>query len=86
MSRKEKLIKKLKSNPKNFTYQEVKTLLSLLGFYEFNRGKTSGSRVSFIHSDTDLEIKMHKPHPRNILKPYQIEMIVQVIKRLEEIE
>ena len=86
MSRKEKLIKKIKSNPKDFTYQEVKTLLGLLEFHEFNRGKTSGSRVSFIHNDTKLEIKLHKPHPSNTLKPYQIELIIAVIKRLEEMK
>ena len=84
MSRKEKLIEKLMSKPKDFTYQELKTLLSLLGFYEYNNGKTSGSRVSFIHKDTSFEIKLHKPHPSNIMKPYQIELIIESLKRLEE--
>ena len=70
MSKKEKLIIKLQSKPKDFTYQEAKTLLELLGFYEFNKGKTSGSRVAFIHREKKLEIRIHKPHPNNILKRY----------------
>ncbi len=87
MSKKEKLIKKLKSKPKDFTYQEAKTLLELLGFYEFNKGKTSGSKVVFIHKKVNkLKIKLHKPHPNNILKLYQIESILEGIKRLEELK
>ena len=32
MSRKEKLLKKIQSKPKDFTYEEAKTLLLQLGF------------------------------------------------------
>ena len=86
MSKIEKLINRLKSKPKNFTYEEAKTLLENLGFYEYNKGKTSGSRVSFIHRIKKLEIKLHKPHPNNILKSYQIDLIIEVIRRLEEMK
>ena len=86
MSKKDKLKNKLKLKKKDFTYQEAKTLLESLGFYEYNEGKTSGSRVSFIHKENKLEIKLHKPHPKNELKKYQIEMILEIIKRLEENE
>ena len=48
MCKKEKLINKLKSKPNDFTYSEMKTLLSYLGFIEYNKGKISGSRVIFI--------------------------------------
>ncbi len=34
MSRKEKLLKKIQSKPKDFTYEEAKTLLLQLGFEE----------------------------------------------------
>ena len=87
MSKKEKLIERLNSKPKDFTYQEAKTLLELLGFYEFNKGKTSGSRVVFIHKMVNkLKIRLHKPHPDNILKPYQLENILDGIKRLEDLK
>lgn len=80
MSKKEKLIRKLKSNPKDFTYDELKTLLNYLGFIEYNKGKTSGSKVIFI-SKNQHGIELHKPHPSNTIKIYKIK---EIIKALEE--
>ena len=40
MGKKEKLIAKLKSNPKDFTFDEMQSLLESLGFVMFNKGKT----------------------------------------------
>ncbi len=48
MSKKEKEIERLKSKPKDFTYDEVKTILNNIGFFEDNKGRTSGSRVIFV--------------------------------------
>ena len=47
MSRLEKEIDRLKSRPKDYIYDEAKSLLNKLGFFENNKGKTSGSRVEF---------------------------------------
>ena len=47
MGKLEKMIERLKSNPKDFTFEEMQTLLSALGFELSNKGKTSGSRVKF---------------------------------------
>ncbi len=80
MSKQEKLLKRLLSKPKDFTYEEAKTLLDILGFYEDNKGRTSGSRVIFKNKNSQ-KIELHKPHPKNILKEYQIKYI---IKKLEE--
>ena len=80
MSKKDKLIQKLKSKPKDFTYDELKTLLNYLGFVESNKGKTSGSAVKFIDTD-DKIIELHKPHPSNVIKRYKIS---EIIKQLEE--
>lgn len=80
MSKFEKEIKRLQSKPKDFTYDEAKTLLNKLGFYEDTKGKTSGSRTIFIDKEKRY-IELHKPHPKKILKPYQIN---KIIKELEE--
>ncbi len=48
MSKKEKLLERLKAKPKDFTYDELKTLLNYLGFNEYNKEKTSGSAVKFV--------------------------------------
>ena len=48
MGKKEKLIERLKSRPKDFTFEEMQTLLILLGFEMSNKGRTSDSRVKFM--------------------------------------
>jgi len=83
MSKIEKQIKRLKSKPKDFTYDEARQILNNFGFYEHNKGKTSGSRVVFINKN-NVKFELHKPHPRNILKLYQIDMLLQKIKEMEE--
>lgn len=47
MSKIDKAKERLSLHPKDYTYSEAKYLLSQLGFEEFNKGKTSGSRVKF---------------------------------------
>ena len=47
MGQKEKLIQRLKSKPKDFTFDEVETLLRYLSYVRSNKGKTSGSRIMF---------------------------------------
>lgn len=81
MSSKDKLISKLRSKPKDFTWDELTRLLCNLKFEEMAKGNTGGSRRKFYHSETGLMINLHKPHPRPIIKSYLIE---QIIKKLEE--
>ena len=40
-------------------------------------GKTSGSRVAFTHPEILHIIRLHKPHPGNELKRYQINYLVE---------
>lgn len=79
MGKKEKLIARLKSNPKDFTFDEMQTLLTALGFEKSNKGKTSGSRVKFIKEN--IPIILHKPHPRNYLLEYQVKQIIEVLEK-----
>jgi len=80
MSKKGKLIERLLSKPKDFTYDELRTLLTHLGYEESQTGKTSGSIVAFIHNDSKHIIRLHKPHPNNELKQYQLEQIIDELK------
>ena len=79
MSRLEKEIERLKSKPKDYTYDEAKSLLNKLGFFENNKGRTSGSRAEFVN-EKNVQIELHKPHPKNILKHYQIKDIIEKLK------
>jgi hypothetical protein len=83
MSKFEKILERFLSRPKDFTYQELITLLHGFGYSETNKGKTSGSRVSFIHTKTKHIIMLHKPHPNNELKMYQIDLIIAELKNQE---
>jgi len=79
MSKKDKLIKKLKSKPKDFTFDEAETLLTSFGLKKKNKGKTSGSRVAF--EKDNFSYTLHKPHPRKEIPMYQI---IDMIEKLEK--
>ena len=79
MGKKEKLIARLKSVPRDFTFEEARNLLELLGFGESDKGKTSGSRVKFRNGN--VPIFLHKPHPRKELKEYQVHYIIEVLAK-----
>jgi len=78
LAKENKLLEKLKRVPKDFTFDEMTTLLKQLGFRLNNKGKTSGSRVIFIFED--MLIPLHKPHPGNELKEYQLKDILSKLK------
>lgn len=82
MGQKEKLIQRLKSKPKDFTYDEAEALLKNLGYILSNKGRTSGSRVMF-ESEGHGDILLHKPHPQKELKAYQIRQLIEVLEQEE---
>jgi len=77
MTKAEKLLNRFKSRPKDFTYNELLRLLSNLGYKE---KQGSGSRVVFTNERIGHHIKLHKPHPGNILKRYQVDLLIQELK------
>lgn len=79
MSKKDKLIKRLKNRPKDFTFDEVETLLNYLAYERSDKGKTSGSRVCF-KSVQHAPILLHRPHPQKELKDYQIRDLIDILE------
>ena len=79
MGKKEKLIDRLKSNPKDFTFDELRTVLEAKGFEMSNKGRTSGSRVKFLKGN--VAIVLHKPHPRKELLEYQIKQVLEALEK-----
>jgi predicted RNA binding protein YcfA (HicA-like mRNA interferase family) len=73
MSRGKKLLERLKTKPKDFTWAELEAVLDGLGY---RQEKGSGSRRKFIHEETGAMISLHQPHPRKELKSYQIRDIL----------
>jgi len=76
MTKKDKLLERFLSIPKDFIFDELKTLLRSLGYEEDNKGKTSGSRVAFVHLIYNENILIHKPHPGKILNRIYIKKII----------
>ena len=80
MGREEKLIARFLSKPVDFTYNELRKLLKKLGYEESQSGKTSGLRVAFYNEKTRHIIRLHKPHPQNVLKQYQLQQVIDELK------
>jgi predicted RNA binding protein YcfA (HicA-like mRNA interferase family) len=76
MSTIEKLIARFMARPNDFTWSELVRLLKYFGFDEITG---SGSRRKFIHHYRQ-PIILHEPHPRRILKMYQINQIYDALK------
>ena len=77
MTKAEKLLNRFLSRPKDFTFNE---LLRLLGSMGYKEQQGSGSRVVFFNKEIKHNIKLHKPHPGNVLKRYQIELVIQELR------
>lgn len=80
MGQKEKLIARLKSRPRDFTFEEAESLLRHLGYSRFNKGMTSGSRVMFVCKE-HASILLHKPHPRKELLEYQMKQLIYTLEQ-----
>lgn len=80
MSRKEKLLTRLKQKSKDFKWDDLKALLRALGYKQVKQGKTGGSRRRFVHT-TAPPIILHKPHPDNVLKMYIINDILDILEQ-----
>ncbi len=78
MSRRAKLASRLRSKPKDFTWDELVRLLEGVGYSEVTAGKTGGSRRRFLHA-TAPTISLHKPHPGNIVRMYITVDVLQVL-------
>ena len=85
MSKLDKAKERLKSVPKDYTYTEAKYLLGQLGFQEYNKGKTSGSRVKFFRPSDGKIILMHKPHPSDVMSIGNIRDLAEYLEGIGEI-
>jgi hypothetical protein len=55
-------------------------LLKGFGYEEIKSGKTSGSRVAFIRKANGHIIRLHRPHPGNVMKRYQLELVEAALR------
>ncbi len=81
MAKIEKLIERFLSVPKDFTWEELTKLLNFFGYTEQTGGISGGSRRKYINANSKHVIIAHKPHPKNLIKRYLIEQIINVLKQ-----
>ena len=85
MSKLSKAKERILSKPRDYTYTEARYLLGRLGFREFNKGKTSGSRVRFYRECDKRVILLHKPHPEDTMDPGAVKGLVEALKELGDL-
>jgi hypothetical protein len=73
------LAERLSARPADFTFDELTALLGRYGCAIAASGRTSGSRAAFTNGRGDY-IRLHRPHPGNILKLYQVDDIIAALK------
>ena len=76
----DKLIDKFKRKPRDFTWNEFLRLVSSLGYEPIKGGKTSGSRRKFWNRQTNHIISLDEPHPKKILRAYQVHDVYKALK------
>jgi len=78
MGSRDKLVRRFKGKPSDFTWDELVRLLQGLGYREIATGKTGGSRRRFVH-DFAPTIALHKPHPGSIVKMYVMAELLRLL-------
>ena len=80
MTKREKLLDRFLTKPKDFTWGELTKILNSFGYKQISVGKTGGSRVRFVKQEYP-PIILHKPHPKLVLKRYQLEDIINLLRQ-----
>ena len=78
MGTKEKLIERFKSQPSDFSWDELLRIFRIFGYELNNKGKTSGSRVIFKKGESSYVA--HKPHPDKMIKSYVMKQVLEFFK------
>jgi len=78
MTKRDKLIERFLNKQGDFPFSDLKNLMSYLDYSEVKTGKTAGSRVAFKHGSGHI-IRIHKPHPDNKLKRYQVNFLLETL-------
>lgn len=82
----DKIKERIRGIPSDFTYDELRKLLNQLGYEEFQKGATSGSRVKFYRKADEALILIHKPHPGNIMGRSTLRDVVRMLRERGDLE
>lgn len=82
MSKLQKAIDRLLAKPVDYTWDELMSLKTALG-YELRA--SGGSSRKFYDPATQALFFMHEPHPSKILKAYQVRAVIQFLRQQRRI-
>lgn len=77
MSKLDKLLARLSSEPRDFKWSELESLFKKLNFQKI---EGSGSRVKFYHAEREILFIHHKPHPEPTMKLYAVKQVIVFLK------
>jgi HicA toxin of bacterial toxin-antitoxin, len=81
MSKHEKALQRLLSKPADFTWGELKSLMQA---FDYELKVTGGSGRKFVRPEVAFMI--HEPHPRKLLKAYQVRAVLEFLRKEGHIE
>jgi hypothetical protein len=81
MNKTERLIQRLEAKPHDFTFAEMETLVTALGFKRLKKSKADEARLCFVRGQTLLDVR--KPKERGVLLHYQMTQILTLLERKE---
>ena len=79
MGRKEKAIERMRSLPKDVTFEEYTQFLGYFDYILDNKGKTSGSRARFTRGGA-LPILVHNPHGHKCMWWQDVEKALEALE------
>jgi predicted RNA binding protein YcfA (HicA-like mRNA interferase family) len=82
MTRKQKLLYRLLSRPRNFSWDEAVAVASACGFELF---RNDGSARAFRHRLSGVKLYLHEPHPEKILLRYAVDRLIEALRNAGDI-
>jgi hypothetical protein len=79
LAKSDKALERLKSIPKDFTWNELVSILKRLG-YRLQNSSGGGSARRFVNELTKHKILLHEPHPTNVVKKYALRQVVESLQ------
>lgn len=84
--RTDKRMERLLSRPKDYTFEEARSLVESLGYTLKNKGSTSGSRVMFYRERDEKKIMLHRPHPQSTMPAYAVKQMIEALREGGDID
>jgi hypothetical protein len=78
LSKLQKAIARLLAKPVDYTWEELLSLMTALGF---ELRTSDGSDRKFYDPSTKALLFLHEPHPSSILKAYQLRAAIQFLRK-----